>query len=125
MKPEDVIAAEAAGRDLAASLVAIGNAHMPFGRFGPRAYPPRGVPIIDLPFEYLAWFEQRGWPRGRLGELLALVYHSKLSGVDAIFDVFREQRGGRTQLSLGVTLPRLSPQDGLSSQDGLPRDESQ
>ena len=38
----------------------IGNYHMPFGKFGPKDFPPRGVPLYDLPPEYLAWFAERG-----------------------------------------------------------------
>ena len=29
---------------------------MPFGKYGPLHFPPRGVPLYDLPVEYLAWF---------------------------------------------------------------------
>ena len=60
-----------------AILGEIGNTSMPFGRFGPKDFPPRGLPIMDLPEEYLAWFQQRGFPNGRLGELLEVV--SKMS----------------------------------------------
>ena len=60
-----------------AILGEIGNTSMPFGRFGPKDFPPRGLPIMDLPEEYLAWFQQRGFPNGWLGELLEVV--SKMS----------------------------------------------
>ncbi|HBE97333.1 MAG TPA: hypothetical protein DDW68_09195, partial [Verrucomicrobiales bacterium] len=33
-------------------LVEIAEAHMPFGKYGPKNYPPRGVSLIDLPPEY-------------------------------------------------------------------------
>ena len=60
-----------------AILGEIGNTSMPFGRFGPKDFPPRGLPIMDLPEDYLAWFQQRGFPNGWLGELLEVV--SKMS----------------------------------------------
>lgn len=80
-----------------ADMEAIGQMHMPFGRFGPKQFPPRGVPIYDLPAEYLAWFARQGFPKGRLGELLRIVHQMKVDGSDAVFDVFRAGRG-RTKL---------------------------
>ena len=44
----------------AAQLEQISRYHMPFGMFGPKHYPPKGVPIYDLPAEYLAWFALEG-----------------------------------------------------------------
>ena len=79
-------------------LAEIGKTHMPFGRFGRKEYPPHGVPIMDLPIEYLAWFHQRGFPKGRLGELLAHVYEIKEVGMDSVFDPLRQARGGRHPL---------------------------
>lgn len=85
---------------LAADLGEIGSTFMPFGRFGPKQFPPRGVPLFDLPVEYLGWFEKRGWPQGRLGELLKMVHQLKVDGCDEVFDHFRRKRGGRTSLRM-------------------------
>ena len=82
----------------AAQLELIGRYHMPFGMFGPKNYPPKGVPIYDLPAEYLAWFALKGFPEGRLGELLRVVYQTKADGCDAVFDVIRRKAGGRYKL---------------------------
>ena len=79
-------------------LAEIGQTHIPFGKFGIKAYPPAGVPIIDLPNEYLAWFHERGYPKGRLGELMAHVCEIKEVGMDSVFDPLREARGGRFRL---------------------------
>ncbi|MCA8971871.1 MAG: DUF3820 family protein [Planctomycetes bacterium] len=111
MNPIDVNEAEAAGDDPLEILEAIGRAHMPFGRFGPEHFPPRGIPIIDLPFEYLEWFERQGWPSGRFGRLLAFVYHTKLACADEVFDVFRARRGGRASLRQNRPLPRIVHDD--------------
>jgi len=80
-------------------LAEIGAARMPFGKFGPEHYPPRGVPIIDLPPEYLAWFKERGFPKGRFGELMAIVQEIKEAGADEVFAPLRQANGGRTRLS--------------------------
>ena len=85
-------------KKFAALLAEIGCTRMPFGKYGPDAYPPGGVPLRDLPYEYLAWFQRKGFPRGRLGELLEVVYLAKRDGADAIFDSLRTAAGGRTSL---------------------------
>lgn len=84
--------------DLRNLLEEIGNTHMPFGKFGPEDYPPRGVPLVDLPAEYLAWFKERGFPKGRLGELMAIVFEVKQTGADEVFQPIRMRNGGRTRL---------------------------
>jgi hypothetical protein len=83
---------------MAADLADIATTRMPFGKFGPEHFPPRGVPLYDLPVEYLAWFDRRGFPRGRLGELLRIVHQMKVDGLDEIFDPFRRRAGGKTPL---------------------------
>ena len=84
--------------EMAAALEEIGNMHMPFGKFGPQSFPPRGVPIYDLPVEYLLWFREKGFPRGRLGRLLEIVMQLKLDGAEAVFQIFRDKAGGRHPL---------------------------
>lgn len=79
-------------------LLEIAKTRMPFGKFGIQAYPPGGVPIMDLPDEYLAWFKERSFPKGRLGELMAEVFEIKAVGMDAIFDPLRRANGGRFRL---------------------------
>ena len=76
----------------------IGNCSMPFGRFGPKEFPPHGVPIYDLPPEYLQWFSERGFPKGRLGELMAVVAEIKEVGMDSVFEPIRHARGGRVSV---------------------------
>ena len=84
---------------MAADLAEIGRTHMPFGKFGPAHRPPEGVPIYDLPAEYLMWFANKaGFPKGRLGHLLEIVYQMKVDGSDFAFDAFRRKAGGRTAL---------------------------
>lgn len=53
---------------------------------------------MDLPIEYLVWFKDRGFPKGRLGELLAEVCAIKETGMDSIFDPLRQRNGGRFKL---------------------------
>lgn len=79
-------------------LAEIGRTRMPFGKYGPQHFPPDGIPIYDIPAEYLGWFANKaGFPKGRLGELLRMVHQMKADGSDAAFDPFRK-KNGYTQL---------------------------
>ncbi|MCB1226562.1 MAG: DUF3820 family protein [Verrucomicrobiales bacterium] len=80
-------------------MAAIARTFMPFGKYGPTHFPPQGLPIYDLPAEYLGWFAQKaGWPKGKLGRLLQVVYQMKVDGSDMVFDPLRRARGGRRPL---------------------------
>jgi uncharacterized protein (DUF3820 family) len=83
---------------MAEDMEAIGRTHMPFGKFGPQFFPPHGVPIYDLPAEYLGWFAKKGFPKGRFGELLKIVHQMKADGSDEAFSPLRKRNGGRTAL---------------------------
>lgn len=87
-------------RQMAADLAEIERTCMPFGKFGPQFHPPNGVPIYDLPAEYLSWFALKagGFPKGRLGKLLEMVYHMKADGSDMVFEPMRRRAGGRVSL---------------------------
>jgi uncharacterized protein (DUF3820 family) len=76
----------------------IASTHMPFGKFGPDHFPPHGIRLCDLPYEYLRFFERKGFPRGRLGHLLQVVHRLKQDGADSVFDPFRNATGGRQSL---------------------------
>ena len=78
-------------------LEEIGRTRMPFGKYGRIEHPPNGYPIMDLPLEYLTWFKERGFPKGRLGELLDIIWEVKECGMDSVFDPLRRANGGRTR----------------------------
>lgn len=63
--------------DLSAELLAAASMEMPFGRF-------RGTRLIDLPEPYVVWFKGQGFPPGRLGERLALMYEIKANGLEKL-----------------------------------------
>lgn len=81
--------------DLRALLVDIAAAHMPYGMYGPQTFPPDGCPLMDLPTEYLDWFWQRGFPKGKLGYLMEQCLLIKNAGLDRLFEPFRTAAGGR------------------------------
>lgn len=53
------------------------NQVMPFGKY-------TGRRLLELPEPYLVWFQQQGFPKGKLGEQLALIYEVKLNGLEAM-----------------------------------------
>lgn len=80
---------------LRALIASIAEYYMPFGMFGPAHYPPKGVILYDLPLEYLGWFKQNGFPKGKLGAYLEVLWELKSNGLDTLFDPFRNAHGGR------------------------------
>jgi hypothetical protein len=64
-------------------LVEVARMRMPFGRY-------QGTRLIDLPERYVVWFHARGFPRGRLGELLATLYEIKANGLEPLLASLRE-----------------------------------
>ena len=48
---------------------------MPFGKF-------KGTYLIDLPEHYVVWYNNKGFPKGKLGDMLRLVYELKLNGLE-------------------------------------------
>jgi uncharacterized protein (DUF3820 family) len=48
---------------------------MPFGKF-------KGRLLCDLPEFYLSYFSSKGFPKGKLGSQLALMYEIKLNGLE-------------------------------------------
>ncbi|MBC8035169.1 MAG: DUF3820 family protein [Chitinophagaceae bacterium] len=50
---------------------------MPFGKY-------EHTVICNLPVSYLEWFNRKGFPKGKLGTLLATMYEIKLNGLDEL-----------------------------------------
>jgi len=61
------------------ALIAAVNQTMPFGKYA-------GRKLLQLPEPYLVWFHSKGFPEGKLGEQLALIYEIKLNGLEAIME---------------------------------------
>ena len=65
-----------------AVLLELARMEMPFGRY-------KGRLLVDLPEPYVVWFSQQGWPPGKLGEMLAMVYEIKVNGLEYLFEPLR------------------------------------
>jgi uncharacterized protein (DUF3820 family) len=57
---------------------------MPFGKF-------QGTHLLDLPQAYLVWFAQKGFPRGKLGELMQLALEIDHNGLRPLLEPLRRE----------------------------------
>jgi uncharacterized protein (DUF3820 family) len=58
---------------------------MPYGKY-------KGRKLADLPGHYLGWFAREGFPKGDLGELLALMYELDHNDLRGLLDPLRQRR---------------------------------
>jgi uncharacterized protein (DUF3820 family) len=57
------------------AMISAINQTMPFGKYA-------GRKLLQLPEPYLVWFHSKGFPEGKLGQQLALMYEIKLNGLE-------------------------------------------
>jgi uncharacterized protein (DUF3820 family) len=57
---------------------------MPFGKY-------KGRIMCDLPESYLVWFQQEGFPAGKLGEMIATLYEIKLNGLEYLLQPLKKK----------------------------------
>ncbi len=69
-------------------MLKLAETKMPFGKY-------KGRLLIDLPEPYVVWFYRQGLPKGRLGEMLGIVYEIKVNGLEYLFDPLRPKPGER------------------------------
>lgn len=67
-------------------LLKLARYRMPFGKY-------EGRLLIDLPEPYVVWFASKGFPKGELGELLAIVHEIKVNGLEYLFEPLRRKSG--------------------------------
>ena len=58
-------------------LIDIAKMKMPFGKY-------KGRYLIDLPEHYIVWYKNKGFPAGKIGKQLELVYELQLNGLEDI-----------------------------------------
>ena len=64
-------------RDSRKELVELANARMPFGKY-------EGRLLIELPEHYLVWYQNKGFPKGKLGSQLAQMVEIKVNGLEKL-----------------------------------------
>ena len=63
-------------------LIDFSRAKMPFGKY-------KGTFLIDLPEHYIVWYHSKGFPKGKLGQQMGLVYELQLNGLEEIIRKIR------------------------------------
>ena len=56
-------------------LEKLANTKMPYGKY-------KGKYLIDLPEHYIVWYRNKGFPAGKLGKQMGLVYELQLNGLE-------------------------------------------
>ena len=65
-------------------LVDLVSVKMPFGKY-------KDYTLCDLPESYLVWFHQKGFPPGKIGVLLSVLYEIYLNGLQYLLKPIRKQ----------------------------------
>jgi len=65
-------------------LIDTANMRMPFGKY-------KGIYLIELPEHYIVWYRNKGFPTGKLGDMMGLVYEMQLNGLEDILRKIREE----------------------------------
>jgi len=63
-------------------LTQLVSVKMPFGKY-------KDVLLCDLPVSYLEWFQQKGFPPGKLGMQLSTIYEIKINGLTHLLKPLR------------------------------------
>jgi uncharacterized protein len=65
-------------------LIELAHTKMPFGKYKDRY-------LIDLPEYYLVWYHSKGFPKGKLGDMLKQIYEIKLNGLEELIRTIKKQ----------------------------------
>ncbi len=65
-------------------LIDLAHTKMPFGKY-------EGRYLIDLPEHYVVWYHSKGFPKGKLGDMLKQVYELKLNGLEDLIRNIKKQ----------------------------------
>jgi uncharacterized protein (DUF3820 family) len=65
-------------------LIKLAHTKMPYGKY-------EGRYLIDLPEYYVVWYYNKGFPKGKLGEMLHTVYELKVNGLEDLIRNIKRQ----------------------------------
>lgn len=65
-------------------LIKLAHTKMPYGKY-------EGRYLIDLPEYYLVWYSNKGFPKGKLGDMLLQVYELKINGLEHLIRTIQKQ----------------------------------
>jgi len=66
-------------------LLELVTMRMPFGKY-------KDYVLCNLPVSYLEWFEQKGFPAGKLGILLQTMLEIKMNGLEYLLEPLKKRK---------------------------------
>lgn len=58
-------------------LIELANYKMPFGKY-------KGYYLVNIPEPYFTWFKQKGFPEGKLGNMMREMDELKVNGLEGL-----------------------------------------
>ncbi len=65
-------------------LIKLAHTKMPYGKY-------EGRYLIDLPEYYVVWYHNKGFPKGKLGDMMQQVYELKINGLEYLIRDLKER----------------------------------
>lgn len=59
------------------TLIELAHYKMPFGKYKDRY-------LVDIPEYYYTWYNQKGFPEGKLGRMMTQMYDIKINGLEEL-----------------------------------------
>lgn len=66
-------------------LIELANYKMPFGKY-------KDQYLVNIPEYYYTWFQQKGFPEGRLGRMMREMNEIKINGLEALIKPLIEKK---------------------------------
>jgi len=66
------------------TLIKLANYRMPFGKYANKL-------LVEIPDVYYIWFEKKGFPKGELGKLMAMMLEIKINGLEYLLKPLRNK----------------------------------
>ncbi|MGA9652081.1 DUF3820 family protein [Pedobacter sp.] len=57
---------------------------MPYGKY-------KGYFICNIPESYLLWYKDKGFPKGKLGDLMATMFEIRVNGLEYLLTPLKNQ----------------------------------
>lgn len=66
------------------ALIELAKYKMPFGKY-------KDQYLVDIPEYYYTWFKQKGFPKGKLGNMMQQMYDIKMNGLEELIYTIRRE----------------------------------